>query len=396
MSRQPCLEDLPQEVLLSIMQHLPTETLVALAAAHDTLSNIITDVKFMDCQTRKVLGFPLSRLDITYDIIPPPVAPIQELWYLSYLSRAEPNLVVSKERGMTLASFLLVLEPTYCIGWAGIIDYSTFRCRDTWTVCQFLCNTPLDDIRSTVHDFFSRFLDFLSPDYIAFDSTGPFLYKGLCKLMQERQHLMSHLQDLLERTARYVTRKVRKRLRLEDDVTLANYLDSIWLSPARADSEEEQRMASLVAEPPSHSAQREPSKTLEVSVERYAHRGLNVLAWREVLRFYSDPVCHRALCVSCRGRHNEVSDKSSCLQRVHRNHLPLKIWPPHLLRFAVSVLPALEKVVRLDIELWIRDIHRRPPAPKVVVFLREVLAAVNLDFRPEPGETGPLLGMVHM
>ena len=124
-------------------------------------------------------------------------------------------------------------------------------------------------------------------------------------------------------------------------------------------------------------------------MQRYLHRYLNRMIGRKVLQLYNDPICHHVLCITCRNTHTiSVTPFCVCMERVGPQRIPLKIWPPHLLHQAAQTLPALAKLVRLDIELWKRGLIGDPLSEKVELFVRQVSALVHLDFNLHPNATG--------
>ena len=496
---QPTLEDLPKEVLLNIMQRLPTMSLIACAAAHEIFANLVNDRQFLNWHTRFLLGFPADQKDITYDIIPTPVAPLQDLWFQAYLYRAAPNMVslvhpgvifydllcfkhlldtwilqglgykhwmflsdvlksprppplpflkckrlamistcmlhmltkvalcspeillftvndfeelsisrsppsdlddawdisippewksecnpqhtcevVSRQRGLALASFFFTFDSKVFIGWCGVIDYSTFRWKDTWGLCKFSSGTTLTSMKCFCKSLFEKFIEYTGREYISLHCPNAFLFRGLGKMITQREILLPEIQETLEKTALSVTKKLTKTLNLVECKDLKIFMDGLQLIDGEA--------ASASSNSKTH---REPSKTLAVAVQRYLHRYLNrMVGWR-VLQLYNDPTCHHVLCITCRNTHTiNVTPFCVCMERVGLQRIPLKIWPPHLLHQAAFVLPALAKFVRLDVELWKRGLLDAPLSEKVALFVRQVLNAVHLDFNLHPRAKG--------
>ena len=503
-SVQPTLEDLPEEVLLNIVRRLPTVSLIACAAAHETFASVINDVQFLNWHTRVLLGFPASQKDITYDIIPAPVAPLQDLWFQVYLHRAAPKMVglvrpgvifydllcfkhlldtwtlqglgykywmfvsdvlkspkspplpflkckrlmtistrmlrmltkvalcspeillftvndfeelsvsnsppsdlddawevsvpvewklecnpqhtcevVSRQRGLALASFFFTFDSNSCIGWCGVIDYSTFRWKDTWGQCKFSPDETVNNIKCYCSDLFHTFIEYTGREYISVHCPNAFLFRGLGKLIMQREHLLPKLQGALEKTALSVTRKVKKALSPEECRDLKVFMDGVQCMDSSQGPAASSTGFRGRAQP------RESSKTLEVAVQRYLHRYLNRMIGEQVLRLYADPTCHHVLCITCRNTHTiNATPFCVCMERVGPQRLPLNIWPPHLLQQAVLTLPALAKFVRLDVELWKRGLLGGPLAGKVELFVRQVLSVVYLDVNVDPGATG--------
>ena len=497
---QPTLEDLPKEVLLNIVQRLPTVTLIACAAAHEVFANLINDVQFLNWHTRFMLGFPANQRDITYDIVPAPIASLQDLWFQAYLYRAAPNMVglvrpgvifydllcfkhlldtwilqglgykhwmfisdvlksprppplpflkckrlamvssqmlhmltkvalcspeillftvndfeelnisssppsdlddawdrsvpadwksecrpqhtcevVSRQRGLALASFFFTFDSNVFIGWCGVIDYSSFRWKDTWGLCKFSSTTAVNDMKCYCTNLFQRFIEYTGREYISIHCPNAFLFRSLGKLIIQREMLLPEIQDTLEKTALCVTRKLKKTLSVEVFKELKVFLDGIQLLDIEEASTNVRRKAT----------HHESSKTLEVAVQRYLHRYLNRTIGRKVLQLYNDPICHHVLCITCRNTHIiSVTPFCVCMERVGPQRIPLKIWPPHLLHQAAQTLPALAKLVRLDIELWKRGLLGDPLSEKVELFVRQVSALVHLDFNLHPNTTG--------
>ncbi|KAK7116408.1 hypothetical protein V1264_002094 [Littorina saxatilis] len=499
---QATLEHLPRDVLLNIVQHLPTVSLIACATAHEAFADVINDVQFLNMHTRLLLGFRVSEKDITYDSVPAPVAPIQDLWFQLYLHRAAPNLVgvvrpgvicydllcfkhlldswilqglgykywmfisdvlkspnppplsfmkckrliiiskhvlrmltkvamchpeillltvndfeslsicgsppsdlddawdngvpaewqaerdpqytcevVSRQRGLALASFFFTFDTKLFIGWSGIIDYSTFRWRDTWGLYKFLPEATLSDIKEVCENLFPRFIEYVGTEYISVHCPNAFLFRGLLKLVQQRDALLPKMQDALEKSAQTISKKMTKILPADECRKLKSFLDGVPFmvnedNPGSAGSQKKTQ-------------QRESSKTFEVAVQRYLHRYLNQMIGRQVLQLYTDPTCHHVLCITCRNA-NIINPTPFCvcMERVGPQRIPFKIWPPHLLHFAVSVLPALARLVSLDIELWRRSLLSEPLSEKVALFVSQALNAAHFDFSVDPSRIG--------
>ena len=501
---QPTIVDLPTELLFSILQCLPTISLIACGRTHKIFANLVNNTQFLNIHTRCVLGFPDNQKDITYDIVPAPVAPLQHMWFEEYLFRAAPHMVglvqpgvifydllcfkhlfdtwllqglgykyrlfisdvlqcpnppplsfvkckrfimvpkhvirvlvkvalcqpdilmltvndfeelsisccgppsdlddvwdrvvpsewreleepdpphtcevVSRQRGLALASFFITCNYHSVIGWSGVIDYSTFRWRDTWSLGRFSPDASLHDLREMCSDLFHKFRQYVGNEYISLHCPNAFLFRGLCKLIQQRQILMPKLQNLLEQTAIIIKKKVQKIMSPEECELLRLFFDSSqFVGTAEVTDAGNQ----------SRSPQHDLSRTFEVAVQRYLHRYLNQLIGQQVLQLYQDPTCHHILCLTCRNA-NIISSSFLCPSADHvgPQRIPLKIWPPHLLHCGMRVLPALAKLVRLDVELWKRGLLDQRLSEKVVEFVEQILDTLYWDINLDPCRGG--------
>ncbi|KAL8581112.1 hypothetical protein ACOMHN_033560 [Nucella lapillus] len=286
--------------------------------------------------------------------------------------------VVSRQRGKAgLASFFFTFNSHNCVGWSGLIDYSTFRWRNTSGLCKFSVNAPLSVIRKQSCSVFEQFSEYVGQEYISRHGSEAFLIRGLRRLLQKSKLLLHQLQTLLEKNSGKIHRKLCKTLPSEVCAEAKTFLDGV------AFMGKEEDLGSSGAPPKKQSS----SRTLEVAVQRYLHRYLNQVIGRQVLDLFQDPVCHRLLCVSCHNSHSLTSPP--CLKQVGGQHVPLKIWPPHLLQHALTALPALARLVCLDLELWRRSLLDQPLSGKAALFVTDTLgAAVCLDLRLDPGRPG--------
>ncbi|PVD20239.1 hypothetical protein C0Q70_20735 [Pomacea canaliculata] len=289
--------------------------------------------------------------------------------------------VVLQQKGLLLTSFLLVLDANEWIGWTGLIDYSTFRCLDTWQTCKFGFNIDLADMKVAFHSLFQQLLDYVGTEYVSVHCSSAFFFRGIHRLMQPRQILRQQMQAVLEREAARITKKISTKIGSEQRKELITFLDALHFMPQVVRKQGEMTRHLHL-----------PSRTLEVAIQRYTHRVLNNLFGAEVLNLYSDPACHVVLCNACSSTQLLSSSPArSCLKRVSPQNLPLRIWPLHIIQVSVVILPALSKLVGLDMERWRRGLHNQPLTKKIKTFARQVLQAVDLDFDTELSDCGPVV-----
>jgi hypothetical protein len=387
--RQLSFGDLPQEVLLKIVQFVPTVSLIVCSEVIDAFASLVSDPRFLDTHTRTVLGFALNQKDITYETVPAPVEPVQDLWFQAYLHQVAPYLegvvrpgvvfynllcfrhlldtwimqgkgykywmfvadfiksvpplplsllqrkhlatislrmqhlltklalcnprlllatlsdfeeftistmppselddawehgipsewkseslletceLVSHQRSLSLAAFFLAFDRKQCFGWSGIIDYSTFRFKDTWGLCKASAQPNLQDCQQISEDLFTRFLAYTGLHTINVHCTNAFFLRSLNKLVLLRSTIMPQVQKQLEKTALSIHGKLKKSLPADLYLELKLFLDSVRFL---GNSEDVDGPAAGAVDSSQKTTQREISKTTEVAVQRYLHR----------------------------------------------------------------------------------------------------------------------------
>ncbi|XP_059162818.1 uncharacterized protein LOC131946183 [Physella acuta] len=79
------LLSLPHEVILQILQHLPSSSLLACISAHPTFERLIVTSSFLDSHARRTLGLPDKRdSDVKYELLPDVKNPQMKLWFLAH------------------------------------------------------------------------------------------------------------------------------------------------------------------------------------------------------------------------------------------------------------------------------------------------------------------------
>ncbi|KAH9510326.1 hypothetical protein Btru_042777 [Bulinus truncatus] len=84
---KPRLLDLPQEMLLNILQYLPSSSLMACSLAHPKLKELMLQRHFLDRHFKNTLGLLTSEdVSVSHDIVPKELPHLMHLWFLTHNS----------------------------------------------------------------------------------------------------------------------------------------------------------------------------------------------------------------------------------------------------------------------------------------------------------------------